>query len=399
MQPSNLLGTNTLRVRLSEESLNVLQISSLSEACSNGKSSAVIEKIINDSKRNPSLKRADSFGRNAMHYAAMKGRCSVINVLNKHGFDANTDDMYGAFPLHLAIQSKQYDAAVLLSNITEKNVLTYKRQNPILLLSKNVFNSKMNGLLAQLVQDGNDVNATDHRGCNALFYGVDKPEFVQKLIEYGIDIHHRDHFSRNALFNAVYANNITSTELLIRSGSEVDLCDDFQHTPLMLAACFGEVEIVKCLIKYGANINRTMESGSWIMCPLSFSIRHENYEVAQCLVENGANMDVTIGKNEIIWDLFVLPKYNDIQADDDDDGDCNMELEVYSLAENAGLNRNSSALFKRRTKKKQKEELLKYMIQTQTKQKLEGLRSSELIKILTIPNDILNLIASPFSWY
>ena len=31
--------------------------------------------------------------------------------------------------------------------------------------------------------------------------------------------------------------------------------DDFNHTPLMLAACFGGIGVVKLLIENGANVN------------------------------------------------------------------------------------------------------------------------------------------------
>lgn len=426
MQPSNIAGGNLLRVRLSAESRRLLNVDDLCDACSRGESSNVISDLIQKMKKskekeNDSICQTDSFGRTALHYAAMKGRTSVVHLLLTNNFDADQDDMHGLYPLHLAIQCNNYDVAIELCSKTKPNLINYKKENAILILSKQRYHPKMEKLLSELIKYENDINLQDCRNCTPLFYAVDKPSFIKKLIENGANIHHKDGFGRNALFNAVYSTNTKVTKLLIESGSELEIKDDFCHTPLMLAACFGGIEIAELLINYGANINCTMQSNSWIMTPLSLAIRHENYDVAKLLVKNGADMDINVADNESIWDLFDQNydfKYDEY-VDDDEDNDVemhgddmelinipdDMDLEIYSMGEAAKLNSNhrgSRSFLSRvehKLKSKKRDLLLKYMVKIQTERKVQNMINTKLVKNLQIPMDVLQMIASPLFWH
>ena len=195
---------------------------------SRGESSTKISKIIHEIKSNnfsnkdSSIAKVDTFRRTALHYAAMKGRASVCKLLLNNGFYANQDDMHGYYPLHLAIQCNHYDAAIELCRASEPKLVNYKRENAVLILSKQRYHPKMKKLLSELIAHGNSVNLQDCRKCTPLFYAVDKPSLISQLIENGANINHRDDFGRNALFNAVYATNEKVVELLINAGSDLN---------------------------------------------------------------------------------------------------------------------------------------------------------------------------------
>lgn len=412
MQPSNIVGTDLLRVRLSLEDRRLLQIDDLSDACSRGESSTKISKIIHEiksntsSNENSSTANVDSFHRTALHYAAMKGRASVCKLLLNNGFDANQDDIHGLYPLHLAIQCNHYDAAIELCRASRPNLVNYKRESAVIILSKQRYHPKMKKLLSELIAQGNSINLQDCRKCAPLFYAVDKPSLVSQLIEYGANIHHRDDFGRNALFNAVYATNEKVVQLLIDAGSDLETMDDFSHTPLMLAACFGGIEVVKLLIENGANVNATMKSNAWLMSPLSFAIKHQNYDIAKLMVDYGADMDIIVGDNETIWDLGFTVDHNDNDIEMIDIGD-DMDLEIYSMGNAAELNsdatldsrRTSWARVEYKLKSKRRNSLFEYMQKIETERKMKSIIETELVKKLNVPKDILHLIASPMKWY
>ena len=380
MQPSNISGSNILRVRLSKESLRVFKIDAVSDAICRGHRSKQIEKIIDGIKAKSKSKqleisKTDSFGRTSLHYAAIKGRTSVVELLLSCGFDANQMDMHKLCPLHLAIESNHYEAAIKLSQYTQPNLTNYRRETALILLCKNSTNPKMMQLFWQLMKNGNEVNMTDNRVCTALFYAVDKPILCAELLKNGIEVNHKDNFNRNALFNAVYAANIEVTNLLICSGSEVEIFDDFEHTPLMLAACFGTAQIVQILIDCGSNVNAAIQSNLWLMTPLTLAIRHDNYQIAKTLVDCGAQIDLNVSEKESIWDLIVNEKI-------DKEHMMNPWRRMCSKYKN-----------------KKRLSLMKYMEKEQTNRTLQSLMNAELVKKLNVPHDILHLIASPLTWY
>eukprot|EP01083_Nonionella_stella_P060732 158440_1 len=408
MQPSNIAGTDVLRVRLSHESPHFLRIDQLSDACSRGHPSSVISKIITGIKSThtptkhepkPIISSTDSFGRTALHYAAMKGRESVINLLLDNDFDANHDDMHGSYPLHLAIQSHHYDAAIALCKASRPNLVNYKRESAILLLSKSRYHPKMKLLLSELINHGNDVDLMDSRQCNPLFFAVDKPSLLRQLLTFGCDVNHTDGFGRNALFNAVYAANVEAAKLLLTAGSKIEIRDDFDHTPLMLAACFGGYEIADLLIKRGADVNAMMKSQFWFMSPLSLAIKHTNYDVAKLLVQSGAALDREVFHDQMIWDLCMEQKYDfECKDEEDDDVDMNepvlapmsddMDLEIYSLGECAKLNSNprghSSLTMEETDTNRKRRTLLAFMERTETQRKMNSLINTELVQTLKI---------------
>ena len=404
------VNTELLNVRPSVERGSLLRIDALSDACSRGETSSKIKQMIeamNNIQHSLHLYRKDSFERSALHYAALKCRHSVVQLLLDSRFDPNEADIHGDFPLHLAIKSKQYETASILGRVSNRNLTNYRNENAIVLLSKNKYTgASMLRLLSDLVVFGHSAHWADHRRCSALFYAVDKPLMLKQLIQYGVDVNHLDRFGRNALFNATYAMNLESTELLIGAGSEIEKRDDFDHTPLMLAACFGGVDIADTLIRCGANIDCSMESASkdWRMCPLSLAIKHQNYGVAHALVAHGADMDIMLNDDgtETVWDLFLLDRIvcldleeTEAMAMDD------MDMELYSLGD--CVKSNPSASVRKEIidnpRHQRKLELRKFMERKQIERKTKGLQSCELVQKMQIPEDILRLIASPLYWH
>ena len=422
----------------------------LSDACCQDLPPDKIQEIItrHNFNRYPStnnISHFDQHHRTALHYAALKGRPRVIKLLLENGFSANQPDKHGTYPLHFAIQCKNYNAAIQLCQVTDPKMSLFHKENVIHSLCKNQYDPKMLDLLSELMAQKYDINVIDQRKCNALFYAVDKPLLVQKLIEYGIDIHHKDGFGRTPLFFAVYATNTESTELLIRSGADVEIRNSLQHTPLMLASVFGNVHIINTLLRNGAQVNAIMnrDGKSWAsMCPLSMAIRHENYDIAMVLVENGARMDWEIGHGLMVWDLLIdvghhsgyveskcnsnVSKDVEVEFQLDDVLDIRelhpqprtrrtaMSLRVQSTVTTSDMNTNDDNMnveqytlgnitrgiaHRRGKKHKQKKKLLEFMISVETEVKMQALCNSKIVQDCQVPQSVLHLIASPLLWH
>ena len=58
-------------------------------------------------------------------------------------------------------------------------------------------------------------------------------------------------------------------------------------TPLCVAICKGDVEVVKKFIQYGADVNERSNG----MSPLMYAARYNNLEILKFLVANGANVN------------------------------------------------------------------------------------------------------------
>ncbi len=79
---------------------------------------------------------------------------------------------------------------------------------------------------------------------------------------------------------------IEKAELLIKFGAEINPIDDeYCSTPLGMAARWGRVEMVKFLLKNGANAN--LSDADWAT-PLAWARKKEHHQIAEILQKAGA---------------------------------------------------------------------------------------------------------------
>ena len=101
-------------------------------------------------------------------------------------------------------------------------------------------------------------------------------------------------------FAAIY-NNIDIVKLLVKAGADLDKANDDDETPLHTAVHLGNIKIVKFLIDEGANINKRDSIDRYTPLHLALSCPGEiedkstmNYlNIANLLIESGANLEAT----------------------------------------------------------------------------------------------------------
>jgi ankyrin repeat protein len=104
-----------------------------------------------------------------------------------------------------------------------------------------------------------------------------------------------------ALHWAVRADDVETTQLLIRTGANAGAANRYGVTPLSLAATNGNAVITRALIKAGANANAIGPDGETV---LMIAARAGNADVVSALVSGGANVNAVEswqGQTALMW--------------------------------------------------------------------------------------------------
>lgn len=91
----------------------------------------------------------------------------------------------------------------------------------------------------------------------------------------------------NKVLKAIKENDLNALKILLKSGADPSAkLDDYGRMAFMLAAANGYVEILKFLVKNGADINATSD---YNRTALILAARNGHLEVVKILLENGAD--------------------------------------------------------------------------------------------------------------
>ncbi len=146
-------------------------------------------------------------------------------------------------------------------------------------------------IVAALLAAGAKVNArAGDTGETALMNAVSREHtaIVKMLLKAGADVAVKNRFDFNAFTSAVAANNQEMAALLLDAGAKVE--DGASGlTPLQFAASSGNVEMIRFLVRRGANVNRGAKTGE--QTPLLSAIQGAHPEAVQALIDLKANVN------------------------------------------------------------------------------------------------------------
>ena len=112
---------------------------------------------------------------------------------------------------------------------------------------------------------------------------------IRRLLSCGItNVNCRDICGSTPLHESASNGHKEAAQLLIQSGADIDKCDLFGRTPLVVAE--NHKELLEMLIESGANMNVADECGSTL---LHLAARKGQEVVVQLLIERGAELNVT----------------------------------------------------------------------------------------------------------
>ena len=154
--------------------------------------------------------------------------------------------------------------------------------------------------MQKLLSYGANVNGRGHDGNTALVIAVQRKDkcCVEALIKAGADPNIMNESSLTALTLAI-RNGFDFTDELIRAGADVDLADKSGNTPIICAAFYGQIGMVKKLIESGCDVNHC---GSEFTAVMAAAIKGHT-DCVKKLIRAGAdlNMQNKIGRTALMF--------------------------------------------------------------------------------------------------
>lgn len=141
-----------------------------------------------------------------------------------------------------------------------------------------------------LLARGANVNARDDASTTALegAVGRGRVSMVALLLAAKADPNVVNTYMQSALSNAAAAGNLELTEMLLKAGAKPEL-QGLVLTPMMFAAFAGNSDLVRLLVRYGADVNyAAKESGQ---SALTSAIVAGKPEIVRLLIELKANVN------------------------------------------------------------------------------------------------------------
>lgn len=246
-----------------------------------------------------------------LHEAAYHDHVEAARLLLDAGADMYLQNKGGETPLCMAIQQGSMGVFRLL--VERGCQFDSEREKADWLLTQSAGHGHLE-LVRWLLDQGVDVNITNDSGCTALTYAAkgSHREVVEELIRAGADVNHRDNDTETVLMWAAdHAGNAAVLRILLQAGADVNARNDSEGTALswtvwskeqgdaemaatlleagadanssrtlILAAYYGFTDVVRLLLKYGADFRVTDSEGK---TPLDLAKNRGHREVALLL--------------------------------------------------------------------------------------------------------------------
>ena len=250
--------------------------------------------------------------------------CDAVEIKDKEevaqlidaGVNPSVSLTTGWTALHSAAEYGDVEMVeMMLSLGIDHNAMDNKRRTPLLI-------SRNHEVMESLLKSGSDPNhRSEYRSAleNAIYStGADG---VSLLIAHGVDIHERNEFGKSALDLAVSLDRTLVVSLLISNGFDVNslgfhgsaaihsaksrnmislLVDanasleakHLRDTPLMMAARWNNVELMKDLLDFGANIDA---KNNLFGSSLTIATDRSNIEAVRFLLSRGVDKTIRRG--------------------------------------------------------------------------------------------------------
>ena len=193
-------------------------------------------------ENNANVNIRNNTGDMPLHYAVALNECDIIELLLTNGADANA--LAGGYmsPLHWAAYLDYLDAVdILIRHGADVNVIGAEN-SPI------HFAAQRGNLrvIQRLVDAGAIVDCEIQRHFSSMH------ESARSFAENGVS---QKEWIRPPLHDAAYAGHIEVVKFLIKQGANLNSQDAINMTPMHNASAAGNIEIVKLLVSLDAYIN------------------------------------------------------------------------------------------------------------------------------------------------
>jgi len=210
--------------------------------------------------------------------------------------DPNTYNQKGETLMNAAVRYDNMDAAQLLYSMgADINMPNPNTGETPLMAAMRENNDTM---LEFLIAAGANLNAVSNYGVTPLLLAVENKNavWIDRLISRGATAG----ASGNNLLTFVSHRNMPGVSAMLKSGINPNLKDASGFTPLYMAASMGDLEMVKWLVGYKADLDAPVADGS---TPLIGAARYRKPDIAAFLLDKGANVNARnrAGETALYW--------------------------------------------------------------------------------------------------
>lgn len=145
-------------------------------------------------------------------------------------------------------------------------------------------------LLKILIEHNSDVNRKAENGCTPLLLAVEMEDIdvIKELLKNNADINLQNDEEVSPLTYSIYfQKDISIVKELLENGAKVEYTTQ-KYTPLMIASNLENIEVMKLLLEYGANVNTKTTDGQ---SALELAAIKGSKKSIDFLLENGADVN------------------------------------------------------------------------------------------------------------
>ncbi|XP_059470956.1 ankyrin-3-like isoform X1 [Neocloeon triangulifer] len=272
----------------------------------------------------------NEYGNDALHFACFEGQLDDVKyLLGLNGFSVEKKGQDGRTALHFAAGKGHVTLAeFLLSKGADVNARDDECKTP-LILAAFLSSTEMCRLL---VDNGADLSAVNKYGDDALHVACLEGKIDNAIYFLGLNVFSVDkkgQSGRTALHHAAQNGHVAVSEILLSRGADVNICDNDNITPLIIAVRFSSREMCRFLVDNGADLSAednkgndalhwaclqgkleiakylllelncfgTEKKGELGRTALHHAVQHAHVAVAEFLLSNGADINARDNDN------------------------------------------------------------------------------------------------------
>lgn len=234
------------------------------------------------------VETADRHNWTLLSHAAYHEATDILKLLLKRGAKVDAPSVGSRTPLMIASAQVFGDRNVhaLLSARANVNARSADGMTPLLYAVTEQAGNNVEILLGA----GAEINAQNHEGNTALIIATKTRsiDVIKKLLDYGADVNIKNKKGRTALIEAGFTGEARIVKAIMAKHPSLIQNNDLDHA-LMTSARLGKKQKSLILLKAGANLSATTESGD---TPLLMAGQHGRVKVVHLLLKEGADFRV-----------------------------------------------------------------------------------------------------------
>lgn len=237
---------------------------------------AILEFLIEEGAQ---LDSRNEYGYTPIHIAVQNGYLDLIRLFVNKGADVDLPNNIGSTPLHTAILNKSLEVVKLLLECNaDINGLNMDCLTPLYMATR----KDIPDIVFVLLKSGADTDLADESGWRPFDVAVQERriEIVKIFIEHKIDVN-RSLLMWKPIHRAASWKDSELIRSLIKGGANINTANRDGETPLFLALQYGNLESMKCLLGMNADVYRMYPKGTIVDLSMQLEL-HEFTDALKC---------------------------------------------------------------------------------------------------------------------